>query len=126
MLYLNHLIFDIWSELIFRAAITYFTLHLVQVSAIVSCLLGPDRAEQITIFAGDVVPRKKPDPVRVVCSWVLCYAAKYSLVCQGNLYWFSNICCLIAKKNFSRTVTSENRTNQVLLKSYSDAKLTIS
>ncbi|KAE9453690.1 hypothetical protein C3L33_14403, partial [Rhododendron williamsianum] len=33
------------------------------VSAIVSCLLGPDRAEKIKIFAGDVVPRKKPDPV---------------------------------------------------------------
>ncbi|XP_066338114.1 CBBY-like protein [Miscanthus floridulus] len=32
------------------------------VSAIVSYLLGPDRAEKITIFAGDVVPRKKPDP----------------------------------------------------------------
>ncbi|KAL6659766.1 hypothetical protein ACP70R_002595 [Stipagrostis hirtigluma subsp. patula] len=32
------------------------------VSAIVSCLLGPERAEKITIFAGDVVPRKKPDP----------------------------------------------------------------
>ncbi|OQU83476.1 hypothetical protein SORBI_3005G123200 [Sorghum bicolor] len=32
------------------------------VSAIVSYLLGPDRAERITIFAGDVVPRKKPDP----------------------------------------------------------------
>ncbi|GMP34004.1 hypothetical protein CsSME_00007071 [Camellia sinensis var. sinensis] len=33
-----------------------------QVSAIVSCLLGPERAEKIKIFAGDVVPRKKPDP----------------------------------------------------------------
>ena len=32
------------------------------VSAIVSCLLGPARAEKIQIFAGDVVPRKKPDP----------------------------------------------------------------
>ncbi|KAL4193474.1 hypothetical protein AMTRI_Chr06g199570 [Amborella trichopoda] len=32
------------------------------VSAIVSCLLGPKRAEVISIFAGDVVPRKKPDP----------------------------------------------------------------
>ncbi|XP_042458317.1 CBBY-like protein [Zingiber officinale] len=32
------------------------------VSAIVSFLLGPDRANKITIFAGDVVPRKKPDP----------------------------------------------------------------
>jgi HAD superfamily hydrolase (TIGR01509 family) len=32
------------------------------VSAIVSCLLGPERAKQIQIFAGDVVPRKKPDP----------------------------------------------------------------
>ncbi|XP_078158044.1 haloacid dehalogenase-like hydrolase (HAD) superfamily protein [Carex rostrata] len=32
------------------------------VSAIVSNLLGPERAEKITIFAGDVVPRKKPDP----------------------------------------------------------------
>lgn len=32
------------------------------VSAIVSFLLGPDRAEKIKIFAGDVVPRKKPDP----------------------------------------------------------------
>ncbi|XP_073012903.1 CBBY-like protein [Typha latifolia] len=32
------------------------------VSAIVSFLLGSDRAEKITIFAGDVVPRKKPDP----------------------------------------------------------------
>lgn len=32
------------------------------VSAIVSFLLGSDRAEKIKIFAGDVVPRKKPDP----------------------------------------------------------------
>ncbi|KAJ8536558.1 hypothetical protein K7X08_034959 [Anisodus acutangulus] len=32
------------------------------VSAIVSFLLGPERAEQIQIYAGDVVPRKKPDP----------------------------------------------------------------
>ncbi|XP_074294704.1 CBBY-like protein [Silene latifolia] len=32
------------------------------VSAIVSCLLGPDRAAKMQIFAGDVVPRKKPDP----------------------------------------------------------------
>ncbi|OMP02927.1 HAD-superfamily hydrolase, subfamily IA, variant 3 [Corchorus capsularis] len=32
------------------------------VSAVVSCLLGPERAEKIQIFAGDVVPRKKPDP----------------------------------------------------------------
>ncbi|ONM26604.1 Haloacid dehalogenase-like hydrolase domain-containing protein [Zea mays] len=32
------------------------------VSAIVSYLLGPDRADKITIFAGDVVPHKKPDP----------------------------------------------------------------
>lgn len=35
----------------------------LQVSAIVSFLLGSERAEQIQIFAGDVVPRKKPDPV---------------------------------------------------------------
>lgn len=32
------------------------------VSAIVSFLLGPERAEKMQIFAGDVVPRKKPDP----------------------------------------------------------------
>lgn len=32
------------------------------VSAIVSFLLGPARSEQIQIFAGDVVPHKKPDP----------------------------------------------------------------
>lgn len=32
------------------------------VSAIVSFLLGPERAEKIQIYAGDVVPRKKPDP----------------------------------------------------------------
>ncbi|KAF6157566.1 hypothetical protein GIB67_004504 [Kingdonia uniflora] len=32
------------------------------VSAIVYCLLGPERAGKIDIFAGDVVPRKKPDP----------------------------------------------------------------
>ncbi|KAJ6760832.1 XYLULOSE-15-BISPHOSPHATE (XUBP) PHOSPHATASE [Salix purpurea] len=32
------------------------------VSAIVSFLLGPERSEKIKIFAGDVVPRKKPDP----------------------------------------------------------------
>ncbi|KAJ8553973.1 hypothetical protein K7X08_024651 [Anisodus acutangulus] len=32
------------------------------VSAIVSCLLGQERAEQIQIYAGDVVPLKKPDP----------------------------------------------------------------
>ncbi|KAL4284811.1 hypothetical protein GQ457_16G031520 [Hibiscus cannabinus] len=32
------------------------------VSAVVSCLLGQERAEKIQIFAGDVVPHKKPDP----------------------------------------------------------------
>ena len=32
------------------------------VRAIVERLLGPDRAPQITIFAGDVVAAKKPDP----------------------------------------------------------------
>ncbi|KAL8215901.1 hypothetical protein R6Q57_022738 [Mikania cordata] len=32
------------------------------VSAIVLFLLGPERAAKIQIFAGDVVPRKKPDP----------------------------------------------------------------
>ncbi|KDP30987.1 hypothetical protein JCGZ_11363 [Jatropha curcas] len=32
------------------------------VSAVVSFLLGPERAEKIQVFAGDVVPRKKPDP----------------------------------------------------------------
>ncbi|KAH0459131.1 hypothetical protein IEQ34_011945 [Dendrobium chrysotoxum] len=32
------------------------------VSAIVSFLLGSERADKIKIFAGDVVPRKKPDP----------------------------------------------------------------
>lgn len=36
---------------------------LTKVSAIVKFLLGPERAEKIKIFAGDVVPRKKPDPV---------------------------------------------------------------
>lgn len=35
----------------------------LKVSAIVSFLLGPERAAKIQIFAGDVVPRKKPDPV---------------------------------------------------------------
>ncbi|CAA0818069.1 Haloacid dehalogenase-like hydrolase domain-containing protein [Striga hermonthica] len=33
------------------------------VSAVVSFLLGPERAEKIQIFAGDVVPKKKPDPL---------------------------------------------------------------
>uniref|UniRef100_A0A6N2MVD5 Uncharacterized protein n=1 Tax=Salix viminalis TaxID=40686 RepID=A0A6N2MVD5_SALVM len=28
--------------------------------------LGPERAEKINIFAGDVVPRKKPDPVHFI------------------------------------------------------------
>lgn len=37
-----------------------------QVSAIVSFLLGPERAAKIQIFAGDVVPRKKPDPVESI------------------------------------------------------------
>ncbi|KAI3855900.1 hypothetical protein MKW92_023538, partial [Papaver armeniacum] len=32
------------------------------VSSIVSCLLGPERAGKIMIFAGDVIPLKKPDP----------------------------------------------------------------
>eukprot|EP01018_Ginkgo_biloba_P023215 Gb_22620 [translate_table: standard] len=32
------------------------------VSAIVQYLLGPQRAEVMSIFAGDIVPRKKPDP----------------------------------------------------------------
>nr|XP_027123850.1 CBBY-like protein isoform X3 [Coffea arabica] len=32
------------------------------VTAIISFLVGPKRAEQIQIYAGDVVPRKKPDP----------------------------------------------------------------
>lgn len=38
---------------------------ILQVSAIVSFLLGGKRAENIKIFAGDVVPRKKPDPVSI-------------------------------------------------------------
>lgn len=42
---------------------TYIIIWFLQVSAIVSFLLGPERAEKIQIFAGDVVPRKKPDPV---------------------------------------------------------------
>lgn len=33
------------------------------VSAIVRVMLGPDRFRQMQIFAGDVVPKKKPDPV---------------------------------------------------------------
>lgn len=32
------------------------------VGAVVRVLLGPDRAARMRIFAGDVVPRKKPDP----------------------------------------------------------------
>eukprot|EP00850_Spirogloea_muscicola_P023776 SM000387S14693 [mRNA] locus=s387:17036:19619:- [translate_table: standard] len=32
------------------------------VSAIVRVMLGPERAKAIQIFAGDVVPKKKPDP----------------------------------------------------------------
>lgn len=32
------------------------------VETVVRVLLGPERAARITIFAGDVVPRKKPDP----------------------------------------------------------------
>lgn len=36
----------------------------LKVTAIVQFLLGPERAEKIKIFAGDVVPRKKPDPVK--------------------------------------------------------------
>lgn len=43
----------------------------MQVAAIVSFLLGPDKADKITIFAGDVVPRKKPDPV---CYFLFCYS----------------------------------------------------
>ncbi|KAG2559999.1 hypothetical protein PVAP13_8KG031600 [Panicum virgatum] len=44
------------------------------VSAIVSCLLGPDRAEKIAIFAGDVVPRKKPDPVSLILQFCRHYS----------------------------------------------------
>ena len=32
------------------------------VSAIVRVLLGAERADKIRIFAGDIVPKKKPDP----------------------------------------------------------------
>ncbi|KAH9318470.1 hypothetical protein KI387_020239, partial [Taxus chinensis] len=32
------------------------------VSAIVQCLLGSERAKRMSIFAGDIVPHKKPDP----------------------------------------------------------------
>lgn len=32
------------------------------VETVVRVLLGPDRAARITVFAGDVVPKKKPDP----------------------------------------------------------------
>ena len=35
------------------------------VGAIVRVMLGPERAGKMTIFAGDVVPKKKPDPVRI-------------------------------------------------------------
>eukprot|EP00850_Spirogloea_muscicola_P023567 SM000368S13750 [mRNA] locus=s368:19914:22027:- [translate_table: standard] len=34
----------------------------LRVSAIVRVMLGPERASAIQIFAGDVVPKKKPDP----------------------------------------------------------------
>ena len=32
------------------------------VQAVVDVMLGPDRAQKITVFAGDVVARKKPTP----------------------------------------------------------------
>lgn len=32
------------------------------VQAVVDTLLGPDRARHMPVFAGDIVPRKKPDP----------------------------------------------------------------
>ena len=32
------------------------------VSAVVNVLLGPELGEKIRIYAGDVVPKKKPDP----------------------------------------------------------------
>lgn len=49
-------------------------ISLLQVSAIVSFLLGPERADKIAIFAGDVVPRKKPDPVFLKNIVWFCYA----------------------------------------------------
>lgn len=54
----------------------------MQVSAIVSFLLGPDRANKITIFAGDVVPRKKPDPV-------CCFFSYNTIEVPSSLYWTS-------------------------------------
>ncbi|KAJ0106542.1 hypothetical protein Patl1_18208 [Pistacia atlantica] len=40
---------------------------------IVSFLLGPERADKIKIFAGDVVPRKKPDPVNIFFTFLAIY-----------------------------------------------------
>lgn len=59
----------------------------LQVSAIVSFLLGPERAAKIQIFAGDVVPRKKPDPVEFSSSFVIFICYKIT----SNFYLFTRI-----------------------------------
>ena len=35
------------------------------VSAVVNVMLGPERAKDFEIYAGDMVPKKKPDPVSI-------------------------------------------------------------
>mgnify|MGYP007014648565 CR=1 FL=1 len=45
----------------------------LQVSSIVNGLLGPERGQSITIFAGDIVPKKKPDPVSKLHSFIYEY-----------------------------------------------------
>ncbi|MBU9698743.1 HAD-IA family hydrolase [Rhodobacteraceae bacterium HSP-20] len=55
------------------------------VETVVRVLLGPDRAARITVFAGDVVPKKKPDPaIYLLAAKTLCLTPAACVVVEDS------------------------------------------
>ncbi|XP_052180386.1 CBBY-like protein [Diospyros lotus] len=84
------------------------------VSAIVSFLLGPERAEKIKIFAGDVVPRKKPDPaIYVLASSTLSVEPSSCVVVEDSAIGLAaakaaGMKCIITKSGYTAEEDFEN------------------
>lgn len=84
------------------------------VSAIVSCLLGPERAEKMQIFAGDVVPRKKPDPaIYILASTTLGVDPASCVVIEDSAIGLSaakaaGMKCIVTKSGYTAEEDFEN------------------
>lgn len=84
------------------------------VSAIVSCLLGPERAKKIQIFAGDVVPKKKPDPaIYVLASTTLGVDPASCVVIEDSAIGLAaakaaGMKCIVTKSGYTAEENFEN------------------